>query len=105
MRNIKLILGLCCILSNASYAANSVNQLDTKGNRQGFWTITGTMARDVNYPGNARVEEGQYVDGKKIGTWKKFYIPYTGGGDLDGSSQMSGISDSERLRDGESVTG
>ena len=73
MRNIKLILGLCCILSNASLSADSVNQLDTKGNRQGFWTITGTMARDVNYPGNARVEEGQYVDGRKIGIWKRFW--------------------------------
>ena len=54
-------------------ASGSVNELDARGNRQGFWTITGNIARDVRYPGNGRVEEGNYINGKKTGEWKGYW--------------------------------
>jgi len=73
MREIKFVCVLCCFIFSSSRAADSVNQLDAKGNRQGFWTITGTIARDVKYPGNGRVEEGSYIDGRKVGVWKRFW--------------------------------
>jgi len=73
MQRTKLLCALCCIILNSALAADSVNQLDNKGNRQGFWTVTGNIARDVRYPGNGRVEEGNYIDGRKVGVWKRFW--------------------------------
>lgn len=73
MKSTRLLCILCCVLVQSSRAADSVNQLDAKGNRQGFWTITGNIARDVKYPGSGRVEEGNYADGRKVGVWKKFW--------------------------------
>jgi antitoxin component YwqK of YwqJK toxin-antitoxin module len=73
MLEIRLICSFCCILFASAVAAESVNQLDPQGNRQGLWTITGNIARDVKYPGNGRVEEGNYIDGRKVGIWKRYW--------------------------------
>lgn len=49
-----------------------INVVDANGKRQGFWRITGAMAKDPAYQPDAIVESGHYVDGEKDGLWTTF---------------------------------
>ena len=48
------------------------NKEDEKG-RQGMWTIWGRMMPEKGYPENGKIEEGNYIDGRKNGVWVKYH--------------------------------
>jgi len=52
---------------------NNINQVDADGKRQGFWRISGPVKNKPEYPEGKIYEEGQYVDSKKTGVWKRFW--------------------------------
>ncbi len=49
------------------------NYTDELGRRQGYWIILGFSSSDDGYMANQKVEEGEYIDNKRSGLWKKFY--------------------------------
>lgn len=51
----------------------SLNQTDEKGYRQGYWQITGQISVEGGYKNDQIVEEGNYIDNKREGIWKKYY--------------------------------
>jgi len=53
--------------------SEDLNTVDDKGNRQGYWKITGSMSAEEGYRDNQLVEEGKYENNKKTGIWKKYY--------------------------------
>lgn len=58
---------------SAQQANSAFNQLDTNNVKQGYWKITGEMRQDSNYPAENAIEEGEYKNGRKIGTWVRYY--------------------------------
>jgi antitoxin component YwqK of YwqJK toxin-antitoxin module len=55
-------------------SADTLNQLhSTTGLRQGYWVISNALKKLPDYSENAKVEEGRYEEGKKIGVWKTYY--------------------------------
>ena len=54
-------------------AGGALNAIDSQGMRQGFWRITGEMVHDKAYKKGQVVEEGNYLDNKRSGVWKKFF--------------------------------
>lgn len=51
----------------------SQNHTDKEGFRQGYWVINGRISLDNGYGATQKVEEGEYLDNKRTGTWKKYY--------------------------------
>jgi len=49
------------------------NQTNESGRRIGHWVVTGEIAKNSEYGAAAKVEEGDYEDGRKIGLWKTYY--------------------------------
>lgn len=66
-----LILLVCATV--ICRAGDDINTTDDKGNRQGYWKITGAMTTEAGYRDNQLVEEGNYEHNKKTGLWKKYY--------------------------------
>lgn len=60
-------------LMSDSNPGKAANHVDERGLRQGFWQITGAMVQDKAYKSSQVVEEGEYVDNKRNGLWKKYY--------------------------------
>jgi len=59
--------------SPASAVEEKLNFTDAQGRRQGYWKITGQMTFAKNFAPNQTIEEGHYVDNKRVGIWKKYY--------------------------------
>ncbi len=51
----------------------SQNFTDSEGRRQGYWVILGAFSSDDGFSPNQKVEEGEYLDNKRTGVWKKYY--------------------------------
>lgn len=66
-----LLLFACC--TGAAQSADTLNRVDSPGKKQGYWIITGSMAKKPQYKPDAKVEEGRYADGKKSGAWTEYY--------------------------------
>ena len=49
------------------------NHTDKEGFRQGYWILHGGISTDDGYGPTQKVEEGEYLDNKRTGTWKKYY--------------------------------
>ena len=49
------------------------NMTDSSGRRQGYWKITGSMSVEEGYKATQVIEEGNYIDNKREGIWKKYY--------------------------------
>lgn len=60
-------------VDNDPAPGHNVNVTDAAGMRQGYWKITGEMVDDKAYKKNQVVEEGEYIDNKRNGVWKKYY--------------------------------
>lgn len=78
LRTSALLVALLLGSSLMSQAANSINpssqnQTDNNGYRQGYWRITGALSVEEGYKKDNLVEEGEYVDNKREGVWKKYY--------------------------------
>jgi len=55
------------------YNNDTINFIDGEGKRQGWWIIFGRMKKDPAFKDDQKVEEGKYVDNKKIGIWKEYF--------------------------------
>ena len=61
------------IASAASPLVDSLNKTDANGLKQGHWLILNADGRLEDCPADKKVEEGNYTDSKKNGTWFQFY--------------------------------
>ncbi len=54
---------------------DSINKTDAEGKRQGRWIVTNKLMKPPlpEYTDDQKVEEGRYLDGKKIGIWTAWY--------------------------------
>lgn len=52
---------------------DTINYVDEQNLRQGFWIILNKIKKLPGYKEDAKVEEGNYKDSKKVGLWKQFY--------------------------------
>ncbi len=50
-----------------------INQKDSQGRKQGRWVILGKDKPYKGYPDDGKIEEGNYKDNRKHGTWIKYY--------------------------------
>lgn len=77
MKNIILIV--LFIICNTGFAqvpasADTTNNFtDAAGKKQGKWVILNKMVHKPGYTDEQKVEEGRYVDSKKVGIWKEYY--------------------------------
>jgi antitoxin component YwqK of YwqJK toxin-antitoxin module len=70
----KSIAAIMCIGTLQLFAFESeINQTDNRGQRQGYWIIKGNMVDDHDYKPESKVEEGNYVDNRKDGLWKRYW--------------------------------
>lgn len=73
---ILIVLFIACKTANAQSLVNndtSHNFTDATGKKQGKWIILNSMIHKPDYTDNQKVEEGKYIDSKKIGIWKEYY--------------------------------
>ena len=84
----KLRTSLCCLLLILSAATWAQNKRNANGERHGKWTFTGKDFPNKNIPKTQKVEEGYYVNGRKEGTWTKFFP--------DGGIQLKGTYNNNR---------
>ena len=69
----KLRTSLCCFLLICSATLWAQNKRNANGERHGKWTFTGKDYPNKNIPKTQKVEEGNYVNGRKEGVWTKFF--------------------------------
>ncbi len=72
-----IVLFITCKIAIAqSYelvGKDTINLTDDQGKRQGKWVIFNKMVHRPDYTDDQKVEEGNYKDSKKMGTWKEYY--------------------------------
>ncbi len=78
MRKIFRFTALAFICLNSvyvTYAAggDSLNKSDAAGLKQGHWVILNSEGRLEDCPADKKVEEGNFTDSKKNGSWLQFY--------------------------------
>jgi antitoxin component YwqK of YwqJK toxin-antitoxin module len=71
----KFIISILLLLAAREMhaAGPQLNATDSNGQRQGYWIILGSMIDDREYKPEAKVEEGNYSDNRKVGLWKKYW--------------------------------
>ncbi len=52
---------------------DTLNFTDQEGKRQGKWIITNNLLNKPEYKPNQKVEEGRYVESKKVGKWLEYF--------------------------------
>jgi antitoxin component YwqK of YwqJK toxin-antitoxin module len=85
---VKLRTSLCCFLLICSATLWAQNKRNANGERHGKWTFTGKDYPNKNIPKTQKVEEGNYVNGRKEGVWTKFFP--------DGGVQLKGTYNNNR---------
>jgi antitoxin component YwqK of YwqJK toxin-antitoxin module len=85
---VNLRTSLCCLLLFFSALTFAQNKRNANGERQGKWVFTGKDYPHKNLPKTQKIEEGYYVDGRKEGTWIKYFS--------DGSVQLKGTYNNNR---------
>lgn len=74
MKKIILILFfITCKIVVAQSNNDTLNFTDASGKRQAKWIITGKLANKPEYQPEQKVEEGRYIDSKKIGKWIEYF--------------------------------
>lgn len=53
--------------------SDSINKTDAAGLKQGHWIVLNSDGRLEDCPADKKVEEGNFIDSKKNGTWFQFY--------------------------------
>ncbi len=76
------IFRIAFLLFVFSGCAFGQNKKDDKGRRQGYWIIYGIDRPQTGYADSTKVEEGNYIDDRKEGIWKKY--------NSDGSVRITG---------------
>jgi antitoxin component YwqK of YwqJK toxin-antitoxin module len=70
---ISVIASASLVCGSVYYYSDAIqNHIDETGMRQGSWVITGAMTKDSAYELGDTVEEGNFIDDKKVGTWNKY---------------------------------
>lgn len=59
--------------TSAQSSNDTINQRDASNQKQGWWKVLNTDGKFVGYEPNQLVEEGEYVNNKKVGVWTKYY--------------------------------
>lgn len=67
------LLYLTLILFSNANAQDNFNCKDSLGRKQGHWIIYGKDRPDAGIPADGKVEEGNYIDDRKEGTWIKYH--------------------------------
>ncbi|MEX2596158.1 MAG: toxin-antitoxin system YwqK family antitoxin [Salibacteraceae bacterium] len=65
-----LFLIITLFVSGSIYAQNQTNEA---GRKIGYWKITGADKSTPGYSDDAIVEEGEFMEGRKVGVWKAYY--------------------------------
>ncbi|MBI4945179.1 MAG: hypothetical protein HY840_02115 [Bacteroidetes bacterium] len=74
MKGFLLLIFTCRIVLAQSTNNDTLNQVDpSTGLKQGYWIVKNDIKKLPNYPAEAKVEEGKFVDNKKIGVWKMYF--------------------------------
>lgn len=60
-------------LINSPIAQDTINQLDSLGKQTSYWIITGDIYKRKGYADTAILEEGNYLNGRKVGDWIKYW--------------------------------
>lgn len=70
-----LVLGLVAQSSwaQAGTGADTLNRTDDLGRKQGWWQLEAPMPDKPRYAPGQLVEEGRYLDNKRIGTWLRYW--------------------------------
>lgn len=66
----KFVFFLLVLLSTSVVAQNALN---ADGRKHGPWVIKGVDSSKPGYSDDAKVEEGTFENGRKVGTWKMYY--------------------------------
>ncbi len=76
----KIILIVLIIASKITMAQtfellnkDTINLTDVSGKKQGKWIVTNKLVHKPCYTDDQKVEEGNYIDGKKTGIWIEYY--------------------------------
>lgn len=73
MASFKLIF-ISLFLCSISYGqSDTLNQTNSEGKKEGYWIIYGKMDPAKGFCDSCKVEEGNYIDSRKEGTWTKYY--------------------------------
>jgi antitoxin component YwqK of YwqJK toxin-antitoxin module len=54
-------------------AADTLNQMDEAGRKNGWWRITAPVQDKPGYADGALIEEGGYVNNKRAGIWRRYW--------------------------------
>ncbi len=78
MKNIFLFISVLIVSfqtarGNAPLVVDSANKTDAAGLKQGHWVVANSDGRLEGCPADKKVEEGNFVDGKKTGLWVQYY--------------------------------
>lgn len=60
-------------VAQAGTVADTLNQFDEQGRKQGWWRVTGPVQEKPDYDVGLLYEEGRYVDNKRIGAWTRYW--------------------------------
>ncbi|MFH1319063.1 MAG: toxin-antitoxin system YwqK family antitoxin [Bacteroidota bacterium] len=55
------------------YNNDTINRIDVNNLKQGYWICFGKDNELSGYTADQKIEEGNYVDNRKTGIWKKYY--------------------------------
>lgn len=73
-------MGLLLLLAGNALSAqtgatvpDTLNRLDERGRRQGWWRLQAPIADKPDYAPDKLVEEGRYTDNKRTGTWRRYW--------------------------------
>ena len=69
----KLFVVLLAVVFSITAMRAQLNQVDAQGRRQGAWILDGSMMKDPKFTAQAKVEEGDYLNGEKTGLWKRYW--------------------------------
>ncbi len=70
-----VVFFITCKIAIAQSSNDSVStgRTDENGWKQGYWIVRNDIKKLPDYSISARVEEGNYTDDKKTGSWKLYY--------------------------------
>jgi len=64
---------LACGIFFSQVALSQDNKVDAQGKKTGYWVVYGKDKPDKGHCAECKVEEGEYVNGRKEGPWIKYF--------------------------------
>lgn len=69
----QLIYIACFLFFSNGFGQDTLNHVDANGKKQGHWIYYGKDRPESGIPLEGKVEEGNYIDDRKEGTWIKYH--------------------------------